>query len=61
MLDLGAEWLDRYVRVVLTESISLGLEMGIVAGTGKDQPIGMMKDLKGSVVEGVYPDKTAKH
>ncbi|HBG4985646.1 TPA: phage major capsid protein, partial [Clostridioides difficile] len=23
MLDLGAEWLDRYVRVVLTESISL--------------------------------------
>ncbi|WP_219693467.1 phage major capsid family protein, partial [Clostridioides difficile] len=27
MLDLGAEWLDRYVRVVLTESISLGLEM----------------------------------
>ncbi|HBF7342985.1 TPA: phage major capsid protein [Clostridioides difficile] len=60
MLDLGAEWLDRYVRVVLTESISLGLEMGIVAGTGKDQPIGMMKDLKGSVVEGVYPDKTAK-
>ncbi|KPI46281.1 major capsid protein [Clostridioides difficile] len=60
MLDLGAEWLDRYVRVVLTESISLGLEMGIVAGTGKDQPIGMMKDLKGSVVEGVYPDKVAK-
>ncbi|HFG9719753.1 TPA: phage major capsid protein [Clostridioides difficile] len=60
MLDLGAEWLDRYVRVVLTESISLGLEMGIVAGTGKDQPIGMMKNLKGSVVEGVYPDKTAK-
>ncbi|HBF0943415.1 TPA: phage major capsid protein [Clostridioides difficile] len=60
MLDLGAEWLDRYVRVVLTESISLGLEMGIVAGTGKDQPKGMIKDLKGAVVEGVFPDKTAK-
>ncbi|ENY8512188.1 TPA: phage major capsid protein [Clostridioides difficile] len=60
MLDLGAEWLDRYVRAVLTEALSLGLEMGIVAGTGKDQPKGMLKDLKGAVVEGVYPDKTAK-
>lgn len=60
MLDLGAEWLDRYVRTVLTEALSLGLEMGIVAGTGKDQPKGMIKDLKGSVVEGVFPDKTAK-
>lgn len=57
MLDLGAEWIDRYVRTVLSESISIGLEVAIVAGTGKDQPIGMMKDLKGSVVEGVYTDK----
>lgn len=60
MLDLGPEWLDRYVRVVLSESISIALEVAIVAGTGKDQPIGMMKDLKGSVVEGVYSDKAAK-
>jgi hypothetical protein len=59
MLDLGAEWIDRYVRTVLSESISIGLEVAIVAGTGKDQPIGMLKDLKGSVVEGVYSDKKA--
>ena len=59
MLDLGPEWLDRYVRAVLSESISMALEYAIVAGTGKDQPIGMLKDLKGSVVEGVYPDKAA--
>ncbi|CEQ19665.1 phage major capsid protein [Paraclostridium sordellii] len=59
MLDLGPEWLDRYVRAVLSESISMALEYAIVAGTGKDQPIGMIKDLKGSVVEGVYPDKAA--
>lgn len=59
MLDLGAEWLDRYVRTVLSEAISIGLELAIVAGTGKDQPIGMIKNLKGSVVEGVYPDKAA--
>lgn len=59
MLDLGPEWLDRYVRVVLGESISIALEIAIIAGTGKDQPIGMMKDLKGSVIENVFSDKTA--
>lgn len=59
MLDLGPVWLDRFVRLSLSESLSIGLEMGIVAGTGKDQPIGMMKNLKGSVVENVYPDKDA--
>ncbi|ACQ54572.1 phage major capsid protein [Clostridium botulinum] len=60
MLDLGPEWLDRYVRTVLSESISLALEAAIVAGTGKDQPIGMIKNLKGAVVDKVYPDKEAK-
>lgn len=61
MLDLGPAWLDRYVRDILTESIYNGLEQGIVAGTGKDQPIGMMKQV-GDDVEvsgGVYPDKKA--
>ncbi|MPQ45320.1 phage major capsid protein, partial [Clostridium tarantellae] len=47
MLDLGAQWLDKYVRVVLSESVSIALELAIVAGTGKEQPIGMLKNLKG--------------
>lgn len=59
MLDLGPEWLDRFVRQMLYESIAIALEQAIVAGTGKGQPIGMMKDLEGAVVDGVYPDKTA--
>lgn len=59
MLDLGPVWLDRFVRAMLSESIAIALEAGIVAGTGKEQPIGMIKNLKGSVVEGVYPDKEA--
>lgn len=57
MLDLGPEWLDKYVRAVLSESISMALEAAIISGTGKDQPIGMIKNLKGAVVESVYPDK----
>lgn len=59
MLDLGPEWLDRFVRAVLAESIALALEDAIVKGTGKGQPIGMIKDLAGAVVDGVYPDKAA--
>lgn len=59
MLDLGPEWLDRYVREVMYEALAFGLEYGIVKGTGKDMPIGMIRDLKGAVVDGEYPEKTA--
>ncbi|MBR9658761.1 phage major capsid protein [Bacillus cereus] len=59
MLDLGPEWLDRYVRTVLMESMYIALEQAVISGTGKEQPIGMMKDLDGAVVGGIYPDKTA--
>lgn len=57
MLDVGPEWMDAYVRAVLQEALGYGLSLGIVAGNGKDQPIGMLKDINGSVVDGVYPDK----
>ena len=59
MLDLGPEWLDRFVRTVLGESIAIAIEEAIIKGTGKEQPIGMIKNLKGAVVDGVYPDKEA--
>lgn len=60
MLDLGAQWLDSYVREVLKDAIYCGLEEAIVAGTGIDMPIGMMKDLSASKTEeDPYPDKAA--
>lgn len=63
MLDLGPVWLDRYVRTILSEALYLGLEDGIINGRGQtteiSEPIGMRKDLKGSVVQATgYPDKT---
>lgn len=58
MLDLGPAWLDRYVRELLSEALAVELETGIIAGNGKDAPIGMMKKLTGAV-DGVYADKTA--
>ena len=59
MLDLGYEWLDSFVRQVLYEMLANGLEDGIINGTGKDQPIGMIRDVSESaqVVSGVYPEK----
>lgn len=58
MLNLGPVWLDNYVRIILSEATAGGLEKGILKGTGNKQPIGMCKDLDGSVTSGVYPDKT---
>ena len=47
MLDLGPEYVERYVRTVLVESYSVGLEYGLVNGRGPSQnePIGLMKDV----------------
>lgn len=57
MINLGPVWLDNYVRIILSEASAGGLEKGILKGTGNKQPIGMCKDLSGSVTNGVYPDK----
>ncbi len=61
MLDLGPAWLDNYVRQVLYEALANGLEYGIVCGTGKDEPIGMMRQVGDGVVVtgGEYPQKEA--
>lgn len=58
-LELGPEWLDRYVRRVLLEALANGMEYGIVAGTGKDEPIGMIRQVGDNVTTtgGVYPEK----
>ena len=59
MMDAGPQWIDAYVRAVLAEALGAGLCKAIIAGTGKNEPIGMMKNPDGSVTEGVYPDKEA--
>ena len=56
-LDLGPTWIDRYVRLCLQEALAEEWERAIVAGTGKDEPIGLLKDLDAPVVSGEYTDK----
>ena len=59
MLDLGPVWLDRYVRTVLVESLRIALEQAIVDGTGKDMPVGMMRDMS-KQTSGEYAEKIAE-
>ena len=59
IIDFSEEWLITLVISLLTESYGAGLEKGYIAGTGKEEPIGMIRDLDGSVTGGVYPEKEA--
>lgn len=47
MLELGPEWVERYVRELLIETISTGLEFGFVNGRGQAQlePVGLMMNV----------------
>ena len=61
MLELGATWLDVYVRTCLSEALAMGFENAIVTGTGKNMPIGMDRNVATgvTVVDGVYPKMNA--
>lgn len=61
MLSVGPQWIDAYVRAVLSEAVAYGLEEGIINGTGKEMPIGMNRSVADdvTVTAGVYPKKTA--
>lgn len=59
LLELGPEWVERYVRRLLVESYSVGLEYGFIKGRGPSQnePIGLMKDVNPDT--GAVTDKTS--
>lgn len=56
IIDLGHEWVERFIRESLYSAMNNGLEEGIVAGTGEDEPIGLYKKLSGAT-DNVYPDR----
>ncbi|MBF1153456.1 MAG: phage major capsid protein [[Eubacterium] sulci] len=58
MLNLSVEWLDKYIRVLLGEAIARAFEDAIVAGDGKDKPVGMTRKLA-DVTGGIHAEKTA--
>ncbi|MGF7046392.1 HK97 family phage major capsid protein [Paenibacillus sp. DS2015] len=58
MLELGPVWIERYVRTVLVESYSVGLEYGYVNGKGPtvSEPVGLMKNV---AANGAVTDKVS--
>jgi HK97 family phage major capsid protein len=60
MLDLGPVWIERYVRTLLTESYSVGLEYGFVKGRGpaQNEPVGLMKNVDSET--GAVTDKASE-
>lgn len=61
MLELGPQWIDKYVRETLGEASATALETAIADGTGKDEPVGMTRNVADdvTVTAGVYPRKEA--
>lgn len=60
MLEVGPVWIDRYVRAILLEAISNGLEKAIILGTGVGEPVGMTKDPNGVFhAQNGYPNLVA--
>lgn len=59
--DFGPVWVERFVRLQITEAFAVALEAAIVAGDGNDKPVGLNRDVSEDVaiVGGVYPEKTA--
>lgn len=61
LFEYGPEWVERFVRTQITETFAVGLEQGFLLGAGsvKDEPIGLIKDLDAAIdpVNG-YANKT---
>lgn len=57
-LTLGPRWINRYVHLCLTEAVRDIWAQKIITGTGNNEPVGLLKDLDGAVVSGIYSDKT---
>ena len=58
MIEVGPQYLAEHMNATLTEGLVATIEDAIVSGTGKKMPIGLDRDLAGTVTDGVYPRKT---
>lgn len=61
LVRMGAQFLDNYVRTIITEATACAIEAAIVTGDGDGKPIGMNRklDAQAVITSGVYAAKTA--
>ncbi len=57
--DLALPFVEKYCREILKEQLNDGLEYGALQGTGKNEPIGMYKQIAKTNEDGTHQDKTA--
>jgi len=57
--DLSVDWIERFVRLQITEVFATGLEVAFLHGDGNEQPVGLNRQVGEdvSVTGGVYPEK----
>lgn len=56
--DLALPFVDRYFTAILKEALNDGLEYGYLQGNGKDEPIGIYKQIGSTNEDGTNKDKT---
>ena len=56
--DLALPFVEKYCREILKEQLNDGLEYGALQGTGKNEPIGMYKQIAKTNSDGTHQDKT---
>ena len=56
--DLALPFVEKYCREILKEQLNDGLEYGELQGTGKNEPIGMYKQIAKTNEDGTHQDKT---
>lgn len=55
--DLALPFVEKYCREILKEQLNDGLEYGALQGTGKNEPIGMYKQIARTNEDGTHQDK----
>ena len=55
--DLALPFVEKYCREILREQLNDGLEYGALQGTGKNEPIGMYKQIAKTNEDGTHQDK----
>lgn len=55
--DLSLPFVEKYCRAILKEQLNDGLEYGTLQGTGKNEPIGLYKQIAKTNEDGTHKDK----
>lgn len=59
--DLSYQFIDKYFMAILSEALKEGIAYGYLQGTGKDQPIGIYKQIDKTNEDGTHQDKTVNN